>query len=227
MNSGIELVALHGFLGLASDWLKIPGLNTRALDLWPHALAGTSWAEGLYGKPVLLGYSMGGRLAMRAAVEEPERWSGAIFVSAHPGLASGHAERLQSDLAWAARFRRDPWPDLMQDWNSQAVLSVGGVLERHEHDFDRKALALAIDRWSLARQPDLREGLSRLPFPVLFVTGARDEKFTKLARELRRSELQTHVEVEGAGHRVPWDRPYEFQHLVAGWLAGKVRRYFL
>jgi 2-succinyl-6-hydroxy-2,4-cyclohexadiene-1-carboxylate synthase len=213
-NFGPEVLALHGFLGLAADWSLIPTLPVRALDLWPHARRGTSWCAAVVNKPILLGYSMGGRLAMQAAVAEPERWSGAVFVSAHPGLVSGRAERLNADQAWAERFRCDPWFELMRDWNAQAVLASGVTLERREADFDREALACAMDVWSLGRQEDLRTRLVGLPFPVLYVTGERDEKFTALIGDLRLPNSQKHVVIAGAGHRVPWDRPAEFEMAV-------------
>ncbi|MEM7145413.1 MAG: alpha/beta hydrolase, partial [Verrucomicrobiota bacterium] len=52
--------------------------------------------------------------------------------------------------------------------------------------------------------------------PVLWVTGGADEKFGVLAREvvglLPRGE---HVEIAGAGHRVPWESPSEFKEVVS------------
>ncbi len=204
----MRIVALHGFLGLPSDWSILDGsFDYEAVDLWR-----TSDLPLSQNRPVLLGYSMGGRLAMKFALEHPERWSGAVLVSAHPGLSEGHDARLASDLEWARKFREMPWEELMHEWNSQAVLR-GRALPRLESDFNRERLARALDEWSLGRQPNLRADLERLPIPALYVTGADDKKFTSLMKG-----LEQHVVVEGAGHRVPWDQPEKFRTLLRDFL---------
>lgn len=203
-----RIVALHGFLGLPSDWSILdPFFDYEAIDLWRTREPAFS-----PDRPVLLGYSMGGRLAMRFALEHPERWSAAVFVSAHPGLSEGHDARLASDLEWAQKFREMPWEELMRQWNSQGVLQ-GRALPRLESDFDRACLSRALDEWSLGRQRNLRADLARLSIPTLYVTGAEDAKFTSLMKGLERHEI-----VEGAGHRVPWDQPETFRALLRDFL---------
>jgi 2-succinyl-6-hydroxy-2,4-cyclohexadiene-1-carboxylate synthase len=220
------IIALHGFFGLPSDWGTFQNLRLEARDIWADAhLDLDEWTDRFLAgvgrdKPALLGYSMGGRLAMHAALRAPELFSAAIFVSANPGIA-GEAERekrLRQDLKWAERFRKDRWALLLQDWNKQAVLKSPSNFSFHrvERSFDRAALASAMDLWSLGRQKDLREGLAALPIPQLYLTGQSDTKFTALTKAFTKPE--SHRIIKKAGHRVPWDNPEDFEASVTDFL---------
>jgi 2-succinyl-6-hydroxy-2,4-cyclohexadiene-1-carboxylate synthase len=221
--------ALHGALGLAADWspLQEKGMCLRRVSLWEDVAPYGEWAprfcERVYGEDdgaSIMGYSMGGRLALHALLERPSMWRSAVIVSAHPGLASEEerAERVASDGEWARRIREESPEGVLADWEGQAVLagSVGGrdagVLGRW-----RGEMAESMERWSLGRQENLRERLAAISCPVLWVTGGEDEKFESLAREavalLPRGE---HVVVEGVGHRVPWEAQDAFARIVIG-----------
>ena len=177
---------LSGFLGLPADWDFLP---------WPH-----SPSEG----DVLLGYSMGGRLALRLL--EERRFRAAVIVSA--GLNAPDDDRRRRDEAWAARFERDDWPALMRDWNAQPVFG-GHVLERREEDYDRSELARQLREYSPAVLPPPR--LESIETPVLWVAGERDAKYVEIgkaaAARLPNAELWI---CPDAGHRVPWEQPEAF-----------------
>lgn len=225
----MKIVALHGFLGLATDWNSVfseTDFEFDAVDLWPIASrvrvesAFEDCAEEILvhakDRPWLLGYSMGGRLAYHAYLRAPEKWAGAIFVSAHPGLIAEEEKRvrLESDEKWARRFREDPWDVLMRDWNKQGVFTGdgSGLSSRLETTFDREALARAMDIWSLGRQTDLSERLSELKSFNWCITGDLDKKFTSLIQAMGLGKR--HIQIAGAGHRVPWDQPAQFRDVV-------------
>ncbi len=240
MHFGSEpRVFVHGFLGLATDWQAWarPNLDV-SIDLWsiaaayelaPLADAFQFAAEKIHaalpksGKTVLIGYSLGARLAMHALLLRPERFSAAVFVSGHPGLLSEdeRAKRTQSDREWAERFRSEPWSELMAAWNDQAVLrsARANLVSRDEPTFTREALAVALERWSLGRQRDLRQQLAVLDVPILLLTGAEDKKFTALNLEwmknLAPAKIQHRI-VPEAGHRVPWEQPQNFVEALQG-----------
>ncbi len=233
----MKIVALHGFLGLAADWSKT-GLDVQAYDLWrsiprmgavARENAFSAWAKHFTNEirasgrgPIsLIGYSLGGRLAMHAVLEAPDLFENAIIISAHPGLSSEHEkrDRVASDKVWAERFLREPWSLLMKAWNVQPVLAPPPnppadfvALERVEAAFSRESLAFALDAWSLGRQKDLRSRLRECEVPMRFVTGALDTKFTSLLGGFAGID---HRVVEAAGHRVPWDHPAGFQSAVS------------
>jgi len=173
---------LSGFLGLPSDWGFLP---------WPH-----SPDRG----DILLGYSMGGRLALQLLERAP--FAKAIIVSA--GLNAPDEERRARDEEWARRFESDEWSSLMRAWNAQPVFG-GHELERHERDYDRAELARQLREWSPAVLPPPR--LEEIATPVLWVAGERDAKYVEIARRavarLPYAELWI---CPDAGHRVPWEQ---------------------
>jgi 2-succinyl-6-hydroxy-2,4-cyclohexadiene-1-carboxylate synthase len=222
----MSFLALHGNLGSKADWelLGLPGLH--AVDLWEysalsyfefaHELA-TTLSSGLE-NPVLAGYSLGGRLALYAMAIHPECWSGAVIVSAHPGLRCGE-ERLArrvSDEIWARDARTLAWSDFLEKWNAQSVLGGGvATAARLALESRREAIALAFETWTLGRQDDLRRSLRSFHAPVLWITGEKDEKFTRLAAEMGEVFTDFHHEViPDGGHRLLADRPNEVARLT-------------
>ena len=177
---------LSGFLGLDSDWDFLP---------WPHSSQGGD---------ILLGYSMGGRLALRMLELRPMRQ--AVIVSA--GLNAPDEERRKRDQYWAQRFERDEWSSLMRDWNAQPVFG-GHVLERREEDYDRAELGRQLREYSPAVLPPPQ--LEKIETPIVWIAGERDAKYANIAR--RAVERLPHAELwicPNAGHRVPWEQPDAF-----------------
>src|SRR5690242_6488130 len=112
------LYCVHGFLGQASDWEDIlpPYLRKFAFDLFSpgassqpafdfNALGGwiNDTAVKSPGPRVLVGYSLGGRIALHALTRKPEIWSAAVIISAHPGLSdpTERQKRIENDEKWA------------------------------------------------------------------------------------------------------------------------------
>lgn len=226
--------ALHGFLGRPEDWsavksphtfvavdyMRIPQLKSQSnLASWGRAF--NSWVENNFppGDRILLGYSMGGRLALQALQDQPHFWQHTVLLSTNPGLKSekSRLERLQNDEQWAQRFLQLPWPQLMFEWNAQNVFT-GSVREpsRLEKDFDRNELAQTLRNWSLARQNDfLSSGLPDF-VQTTWLAGERDQKFKDLLDEVGKFPWcrQTKL-VAGASHRILFDQPQEISKTLA------------
>ncbi len=232
--------ALHGAVGRAADWRAFAaGLpsgfgGVRRLDLWrfldccpmPLKAFGNALCEEIVRidpQPVLLGYSMGGRLALHALLDKPSAWKAAIIVSAHPGLTSEaeRSARREQDAEWSSMALKSDWPDFLAQWNAQSVLGDAGDLsDRGDLKSRRASIARSFVDWSLGAQADLVPRLEKIPCPVLWVTGERDERFTELGREavtkLPQGELKI---VANCGHRVPWEKPEEFSKACIDFLA--------
>jgi 2-succinyl-6-hydroxy-2,4-cyclohexadiene-1-carboxylate synthase len=216
-------------LGQASDWDSVGlqthfsldkpdlwSLSTSSLDAAGQELAQMSLPQT---KSLLVGYSLGGRIALHAALARPEKYRALVVVSTHPGLKSEseRQSRREADEVWAKRFESDEnWETLMSDWNRQAVFNASAPrsLDPRGPAFNRSKLAAALRHWSLGTQADLRPALVRLPLPVLWICGGLDKKFTALAQDLTGRETQRLCIVETAGHRVPWDQPEIFTRLL-------------
>lgn len=205
----MKIYTLHGFLGRPSDW-NLPD----AVDLFQRPIVPfDEWAQQFNASAlpgsVVIGYSLGGRLAMHALIQNPTHWKAAVIISAHPGLKEEErAERIASDQRWAKRFLNDPWEKLMTDWNKQPVFA-GQSLPRKESDFDRTVLCQVLEKWSLGRQAQLLPAINALPLPIFWITGELDPH---AARGLKLAHPQSKQWVApGAGHRVPWESGFQEQ----------------
>lgn len=191
-----RIIALHGNVGSPADWMPLEmefgRLEKRCL--WePGAL---EFAEG----DTLVGYSLGGRLALQAAAAAPQKFRRVVVLSAHPGLTTQHErlERLEQDKLWSERAAHLPWAEFLQQWDAQDVLGSGTsnrlALERY-----RAPISQAFRFWSLGHQDDLRPALALVSCPLHWITGAKDQKFTALAA---RAGCGRHHVIPGAGHRL-------------------------
>ncbi len=197
------ITALHGFLGAPSDWnfLRDAGfaIDTPPLDAIPPR------------GDTLLGYSLGGRLALHALLAGAH-YDRAIFISTGLGIEDEAARnaRRASDEAWAHRFESADWDSVINAWNAQPILA-GPALPRTRADYDPRALR----EWSSAVLPPVASRLHELTIPTLWIAGARDTKY--VAEAHRAASLAPNARVaivEDAGHRVPWERQEVFIEIV-------------
>jgi 2-succinyl-6-hydroxy-2,4-cyclohexadiene-1-carboxylate synthase len=195
---------LHGFLGRGSDWdfLRDAGLEIRAPSLFSGDLI-----EDIRPSPddVLLGYSMGARLALH--IMESCAVKRAVLVSA--GVNLPEVGRREFDETWALRFESESWDSVVGAWNAQAVF--GGrknPLVRIESDFDRRSLAAALRQWSPAV---LRIRLPETDTPLLWIAGEHDAKYVEAGQRAVQQLPNARLWIcPGAGHRVPWEQPARF-----------------
>jgi len=231
--------ALHGAVGMAVDWREFSqalgdkGMMTRRVDLWRFLaccpMPISEFGEALNGEvkeddPILLGYSMGGRLALHALLDAPQKWSKAIIVSAHTGLGSEGERnaRMGHDASWAAKALSGDWGEFLDAWQGQGVLEGDSLLpDRLALESRRKLVARSFIDWSTGAQEDLLPQLEQIECPVLWVTGERDVKFCHVGEKgVAALPDAKHIVVPGCGHRVPWEKPQEFVDLVADFIGG-------
>lgn len=237
----MNLWCLHGAVGLAADWddfkgrMELEGHQVRALDLWRYLedaecsfgdFAGTLCAEArnVSSPPVLIGYSMGGRLGLHALLQDPDAWSGAMMVSTHPGLETLKEKimRMADDAEWAAKILGGKWEVFLDEWENQPVLqgqSAVALADRSSLRERQEAVARGFTSWSLGKQEDLRDSLRGVNKPVFWIAGERDRKFARLVDSVWRQMPEGYVLGPiAAGHRVPWEAPEEFalcvEHLL-------------
>ena len=202
----MECWCLHGAVGMAADWrgiakrLAAAAIGTRAVDLWRFlectplplpdfgkALNADAGGEVFRGSGrALLGYSMGGRLALHALLEPGHPWQVAVLVSAHPGLeaAAGRAARQAADAAWATQAFAGDWQQFLRAWNAQPVLGTTVIRDdpaARSLVTRRREVARSFMDWSLGGQAPLWERLGEINIPVLWVAGEQDAKFLALA----------------------------------------------
>ena len=234
---------LHGFTGHGGSWAQAgqtfaaAGYRALAPDLLGHgrspapshpkryhmARAAADLASLLEelscGAPHLLGYSMGGRLALYFALAYPERTRTLTLVSASPGIESltERAERRGRDNALADLIEQDGIAAFVDYWESlpmwksqQRNLSAVQRRQLREQRLQNNPTGLAnsLRGMGTGAQPPLHSDLPSLSVPTLLIVGAEDEKFVTANQHMTQKITNAHfVSFPETGHAVHLERP--------------------
>lgn len=235
-RSSPAVLLLHGFLGSSADWLPVarqlrPAWRCVLPDLPGHGLARFPKRPELYAfdgvaravcasvtEPVhLVGYSLGGRLALRLALQHPEKFLSLTLLSASPGLptAAARAARRRADDALADALEQCGLSAFLVPWYAQTLfgglrrkpLLLRRLLARRRQN-DAAELARLLRGCSVGRQPSLWPQLKQLQLPVLLLAGAQDEKYVRVMRQMQRQIRGAQLGVvPGAGHAIVEEQP--------------------
>ena len=254
---GPKAIFLHGFMGSSADWLAVmKGVAAAtdgccvAIDLPGHggsrAAAGADqslpgvaaaikqllrsqdWMQ--HSTPLLVGYSMGARVALHMALHSDDT-TRLVCVSGTAGVrgAEARAARAARDDALASALRTGGVPAFSAAWYKQKLFvslaqrpGFAGLEARRCSDRDALPLAQALSAMSPGRAPDMwpqlqgfsarRKGDAQSPaLRVDFVVGALDSKFVASARKMAATAgpgvASSVVEVPLCGHAVHMEAP--------------------
>jgi 2-succinyl-6-hydroxy-2,4-cyclohexadiene-1-carboxylate synthase len=252
-GEGPPVLVLHGFTGSTESMSGVAGgLRDRhrviRLDLVGHGRSDAPHDTAAYrmeavaahvvrvaealapDPPHLIGYSMGGRTALAAAVMAPERFASLVLVGATAGIADPEerAARIAADRALADRIERDGIASFVDAWMalplfaSQARLGARALeAARAQRLRNRpRGLANSLRGMGAGAQPPLHDALARLHRPVLLVVGAEDAKFRAIADRLAARLPDVRIAVlDDAGHAAHLEAPAAFDDAVRGFLA--------
>lgn len=255
-GEGKPLLLLHGFTGSARAWDAIrPHLASVARVIVPDLIGHGDSAKPAHParyslewcardllalldaldvrRAIVLGYSMGGRVALHLAVSAPERIEALILESASPGIedAAERTRRVASDEALAQRILVDGIAAFVDEWEQQPLLAlqphVGDGVRQRQHELrllnDPVGLANSLRGMGTGQMQPLWARLAALEFAVHLIAGAEDSRYSAVARSmatlLPRAESTV---VAGAGHTVHLDQPEAFTRLVRAVLTNRV-----
>jgi 2-succinyl-6-hydroxy-2,4-cyclohexadiene-1-carboxylate synthase len=241
---------LHGFMGSSADWRDvIAALGERAfciaVDLPGHGSSlglppETYTIEGAtravidtldrleVERPTVVGYSMGGRLALFLALRYPERCAGLFLESASPGLESEEerASRRAADEEKAKRLESGDFKEFLLEWYRQplfATLARDEALLRQTIEARRRndpvELARSLRGMGVGNQPSLWGELKDLAVPALAVAGDLDERYATISS--RMASISPRIEplvIPGVGHNVRAEAPTEYAALLRRFL---------
>ncbi|HEY5664831.1 MAG TPA: alpha/beta fold hydrolase [Ilumatobacter sp.] len=237
-----RLVFLHGFTQTHHHWHRSAQLIADRVsrppalafaDLPGHGLsgadrneitAGASQLVELAGRGTYVGYSMGGRTALVAALQGDSRVERLVLIGATPGI-DDPAERLDRqrlDDQRAERLELIGLDRFLDEWLA-APLFAGLAADEQGLEHRRRntvaGLAHSLRTWGTGRQESLWGRLDQIRIPVLVMAGELDAKFTEIAqRMVARLPDATFVAIPGAGHAAHTERPDATADAVAAWL---------
>jgi 2-succinyl-6-hydroxy-2,4-cyclohexadiene-1-carboxylate synthase len=234
-----RVVLVHGFTQTLAAWGPVAERLARRCEVVRvdlpghggsgHIRAGFAEAAGLVGETggagVYVGYSLGGRLCLRLALERPDLVRGLVLVGASPGIAdpAERAGRQAADGALAARIEREGVAAFLDRWLAGPLFATlpaeaAGRAERLANT--APGLASALRELGTGAQEPLWDRLPTLRPPVLLVAGELDAKFAAIAGQMAaavgpRARVAL---VPEAGHAVHLERPAELAALVEDFL---------
>ncbi|MGB3632722.1 MAG: 2-succinyl-6-hydroxy-2,4-cyclohexadiene-1-carboxylate synthase [Rubrobacteraceae bacterium] len=254
------ILFLHGFMGSSEDWkasiaaleghfycitVDLPG-HGESLGLPPEGYtmegATRSLADLLnelgVGRVTVVGYSMGGRLALYFALRHPERCTGLFLESTSPGLedAEERAMRRQADEERAAQLEAGDFEEFLKDWYRQPIFAslardeelLQQTIESRRQN-EPEELARSLRSMGTGSQPTLWGEISGLRPPALAVAGELDEKFIEIGRCMESRCMESRcmeslspemrfAKVAGASHNVHVEAPKAYLSLLRDFL---------
>jgi 2-succinyl-6-hydroxy-2,4-cyclohexadiene-1-carboxylate synthase len=238
-GSGPRVALLHGFAQTSMCWgplhsaiatdhevvtIDAPGHGRSAgvsADLWGAAdLVVDAGGVGTY-----VGYSLGGRICLHAALAHPEAVARLVLIGATAGIdhPTGRRQRVRSDEALARRIEHDGVEAFVKEWLANPLFA--GLPPEYRFEDERRenteqGLADSLRRCGTGTQKPLWNRLSTLEMPVLAVAGHDDTKNTSLAIRLadQIGDNASVLLVDGAGHSPHLEQPDEVVGEVRAWL---------
>ena len=212
-NDRPTLVFLHGFLGSHQDFIplttQLDRYNCLLVDLPGHGKS-LGFPDRVYtlqgaaeaildtldhcniDRPILYGYSMGGRLALYLALRWPDRFSAAFLESTSPGLATAtqQSDRREQDKRRAQSIQAD-FPEFLNTWYKSDLFKslkthpVFPKLLDRRHQNDRHELARSLLNMGTGSQPSLWSELPHAKISLHLIVGTADSKFCAINQKMQ------------------------------------------
>ncbi|HVA93232.1 MAG TPA: 2-succinyl-6-hydroxy-2,4-cyclohexadiene-1-carboxylate synthase [Chloroflexota bacterium] len=256
-GSGPPLILLHGFAGGSETWEEHrttlgAHFRTLAIDLLGHGGADappdadrysmhhtvadlralcdillSPLPTGGHERYGLLGYSMGGRVALHLALAEPERVGALVLESTSPGIADPEerAKRRRGDEELAEFTERKGVAAFTRRWEALPLFASQRRLSlpiRHRQRQQRlrnvpRGLANSLRGAGAGVAEPVHERLGELTMPTLLIVGALDERYRLHAETMQAALPHARLAlVPDAGHNVHLEQPKLFDAQVLG-----------
>jgi 2-succinyl-6-hydroxy-2,4-cyclohexadiene-1-carboxylate synthase len=238
------IVYLHGFTGRGDDWSAVAtGLRSSHSQLMvdivghgasdqpdriePYEMASvvdqilSLLSNRDVGTVHLVGYSMGGRVALAMAARAPWFFASVALISSSPGIADPKARELRrnADEALADRIESIGVSAFIDEWFEVSLFESLVNRLGPERISDEKAKRSNVGATGLANSlrgtgtgamAPLWQALTAIRSPVLCINGSLDTKFDRIAAEMT-SVLPdaSHRRIAGAGHSLLLEAPEE------------------
>lgn len=234
------MVFVHGFTQTSESWKPIAarfaadGYEALVVDAPGHGESanvradlrrGADMLTALCGFGVYVGYSLGGRLCMHAALMYPHLVRGLAVVGASPGIAdeSERADRRAADNQLAEHIVDVGVDAFLDEWLAQPLFA--GLELDDEQRADRlrntaDGLASSLRHAGAGAQGSLWPRLREMNMPVLTIAGELDHKFAAVGRQIAASVPEgKSVEIPGVGHAAHLQDPETVMSVLVAWLS--------
>ena len=231
------MLFIPGFMQRGDAWRPVAELlperyPSTMLDHSEHSFEGRLREIEQSGAEVLVGYSLGGRLALRAALRSPESYSGVVLVGSTAGIDEGplRVARAEADEKLASWMEAMPIEDIVGLWERQPLFAdqSDALVEEQRPgrlSQDPRSLALLLRTAGQGVLEPVWHELRALELPLLAIAGARDDGYTRAAKRIASTAPNGRLAiVEEAGHAPQLQRPDEVARLISEFRDAALRR---
>jgi len=224
---------IPGFMQRGDAWRPVAELlperyPSTLLDHSEHSFEGRMGEILESGADVLVGYSLGGRLALRAALRSPDSFTAVVLVGSTAGIEEGpmRAQRAEADEKLASWLEAMPIEDIVALWERQPLFAdqPESLVEEQRPgrlSQDPRSLALLLRTAGQGVLEPVWHELPALELPLLAIAGARDDGYSAAAKRMAHVAPNARAAiVEDAGHAAHLQQPEEVAGLITGFLDG-------
>ena len=214
-----------GFMQRGEAWEPVAGrlagrYRSRCLDFdtWTFEERIAELLDVAEPGAAVVGYSMGGRLGLHAALREPERFGALVLVGVTAGIEDPveREERRRSDGSLAEWMERRSIEQVVERWERQPVFaSQSSELREAQRpgrlSHDPEKLAELLRSAGQGASPPVWDRLRTLGCPVLLTAGEQDRRYASAARRMAAEIPNARVKlIRHAGHAPQLEAPDEF-----------------
>jgi 2-succinyl-6-hydroxy-2,4-cyclohexadiene-1-carboxylate synthase len=228
---------IPGFMQRGDAWRPVAELlperyPSTMLDHGEHSFEGRLREIEGSGASVLVGYSLGGRLALRAALRSPESYRALVLVGTTAGIEEGplRVARAEADEKLASWMEAMPMEDIVGLWERQPLFAdqSDALVEAQRPgrlSQDPRSLALLLRTAGQGTLEPVWHELRSLELPLLAIAGARDDGYSRAAKRIASTAPNGRAAiVENAGHAPHLQRADEVGDLVTEFLDAELPR---
>ncbi len=238
LGEGERVVFCHGFTQTSASWKPIGarvaelGYEAVVVDLPGHGGSGRQRTDlprtaelltAMLGPASYVGYSLGGRLCLHAALRSSGVVRRLALIGANPGIIDDgeRARRVDGDEALATRVLASV-PAFVTEWMAQPLFgsrppAPDDVAERQTNT--AAGLASSLRLAGTGAQAPLWHLLPELAMPVLVMAGERDRKFIDIGRQIATSVREgTFASIADADHAAHLHQPTQVLARLQEWL---------
>jgi 2-succinyl-6-hydroxy-2,4-cyclohexadiene-1-carboxylate synthase len=218
----VRLALVPGFTQTGASWDQVRAqlghdIEATAVDV-PTGLGFVETAAAIgdtAGRAVYAGYSMGGRLCLRLALDRPDLVRGLVLISASPGIADAgeRAARREADEQLAQQVEKEGVDVFLERWLRQPLFATlpaeAAGLDARRAGNTVATLTHALRALGPGTQESLWDNLGDLEPPLLPIVGSLDRRYVDIAFEMaeRVGRDVRPVLIGGAGHAVHLEQP--------------------